>query len=199
MTIMTLPTATSSSATSGYTSKATVSRSTSDQYINIPSGYNSTGGYYKISAVANGSATDPSSLSGSSARVTTGTNTITLTKTGVTTSPTVSAGVSSATTSTASVTLTANVTTKGAATITSKNTSQTIASGTYLTGTQTIEAVTTSNLTAVNIANVGKVKVGTASDDYSVSRVTVRLSVINVYTGSGTPSSSTGSNGDIYT
>ncbi len=43
-----------------------------------------------------------------------------------------------------------------------------------------------------------KVKVGTASDDDSVASVTGSLSFINVYTGSGTPSSSTGSNGDIY-
>ena len=139
MSTMTLPTSAASSATSGYTSKATISRSTSDQYINIPTGYNSAGGYYKISAVANGSATGPTSLSGSSATVTTGTNTITLTKTGVTTTPTVSAGyVASATASTATVTLTASVTTKAAATITPSTTNQTIASGTYLTGTQTI-------------------------------------------------------------
>lgn len=49
---MTLPTSAASSATSGYTSKATISRSTSAQYINIPPGYNSAGGYYTISAVA---------------------------------------------------------------------------------------------------------------------------------------------------
>jgi hypothetical protein len=116
---MTLPTATSGSATSGYTPKATISRSTADQYINIPTGYNNAGAYYKINAVANGSATGPSSLSGTSATVSTGTNTLTLTKTGVTTTPTVNAGyVSSATASTATVTLTASVTTKAAATIT---------------------------------------------------------------------------------
>ena len=150
MPTMTLPTSAASSATSGYTSKATIGRSTSDQYINIPTGYNSAGGYYKISAVANGSATGPSSLSGSSATVTTGTNTITLTKTGVTTTPTVSAGyVSSATASTATVALTASVTTKAAATITPGTTNQTIASGTYLTGTQTISG--SSNLVASNI------------------------------------------------
>lgn len=50
---MTLPTSAASSATSGYTSKATISRSTSAQYINIPPGYNSAGGYYTISAVSN--------------------------------------------------------------------------------------------------------------------------------------------------
>ena len=138
---MTLPTSTSASATSGYTSKATVSRSTSDQYINIPTGYNSAGAYYKVNAVANGSATAPASISGSSATVSTGTNTLTLTKT-VSVTPSVTAGyVSSGTAGNSSVSLTASVTTKGAATITPSTTQQTIASGTYLTGTQTIAAM----------------------------------------------------------
>ena len=73
-----------------------------------------------------------------------------MTKTNVTTTPTVSAGyVSSATASTATVTLTASVTTKAAATITPGTTNQTISSGTYLTGTQTISG--DSNLVAANI------------------------------------------------
>lgn len=183
---MTLPTSTTASATSGYTSKATINRSTSDQYINIAPGYNSAGGYYKISAVANGSATGPSSLSGSSATVTTGTNTITLTKTGVSTTPTVSAGyVSSATSSTATVALTASVTTKAAATITPGTTNQTIASGTYLTGTQTISG--DSNLVASNIIS-GKTIFGVSGS----------VVIQHYYTGSSTPSSSTGVNGDIY-
>ena len=61
---MTLPTAATSSATSGYTSKATIGRSTSDQYINIPTGYNSTASYYKINAVANGSVSNPTIIQG---------------------------------------------------------------------------------------------------------------------------------------
>ena len=61
---MTLPTSTAASATSGYTSKATVSRSTSDQYINIPTGYNSAGAYYKVSAVANGTEGTPTATKG---------------------------------------------------------------------------------------------------------------------------------------
>ena len=186
MTTMTLPTAATSSATSGYTSKATIGRSTSDQYINIPPGYNSAGGYYKISAVANGSATGPTSLSGSSATVSTGTNTLTLTKTGVTTTPTVSAGyVSSATASTATVTLTASVTTKAAATITPGTTNQTIASGTYLTGTQTISG--DADLVASNIVN-----------GVQIFGVTGNVVLQNYYTGSSAPSSSLGSNGDLY-
>ena len=56
---MTLPTAASS--TSSGTSKATIGRSTSAQYINIPTGYNSAAAYYTISATPNGSATAPAS------------------------------------------------------------------------------------------------------------------------------------------
>ena len=152
VTTMTLPTSVSSNATSGYSSKLTVNRSTSTQYINIPPGYNSAGGYYTISAVANGSATGPTSLSGTGATISTGTNTITLTKTGVATTPTVSAGyVSNATASTATITLTGSVTTKAAATYTPTTSDQTINSGTYLTGIQTIKG--DSNLIAANIAN----------------------------------------------
>lgn len=60
--ICTLPTATSSSASG--TSKATISRSTSTQYLNIPAGYNETASYYTISATAN--MTLPSSASSTS-------------------------------------------------------------------------------------------------------------------------------------
>jgi len=183
---MTLPTSASSSATSGYTKKATISRSTSTQYINIAPGYNSAGGYYEISAVANGSATGPTSLSGSSATVTTGANTITLTKTNVTTTPTVSAGyISSATASTATVALTASVTTKAAATITPGTTNQTIAAGTYLTGTQTI---------AGDADLVGSNIISTAN----IFGVQGTVTIQKYYTGASAPSSSLGNNGDIY-
>lgn len=215
---MSLPTATSSSATSGYTSKATIGRSTSDQYLNIGPGYNSAGGYYKISATPNGSATGPSSLSGSSATVSTGTNTITLTKTGVTTTPTVSAGyVSSATASTATVALTASVTTKAAATITPGTTNQTIAAGTYLTGKQTISG--DADLVAGNIksgvqifgvtgsysgldtsdATAAAVDIVSTKTAYvNGSKITGSLVIQHYYTGTSAPSSSLGVNGDIY-
>ena len=58
-----LPTSTSASATSGYTSKATISPSTSAQYINIGTGYNSAGAYYKINEMS--SMTLPTSASAS--------------------------------------------------------------------------------------------------------------------------------------
>lgn len=63
MTTMTLPTAVSSSGSG--TAKLTVSRSTSDQYINIPVGWNSAAAYYKVSAVPNGTAGTPSATKGS--------------------------------------------------------------------------------------------------------------------------------------
>lgn len=169
---LTLPTSTSASATSGYTSKATISRSTSDQYINIGTGYNSAGAYYKVNAVANGSATAPASITGTSATVSTGTNTLTLSKT-VSVTPSVTAGyVSSGTAGNASVSLTASVTTKAATTYHPSTSDQTISSGTYTTGTQTIKAVTLSNLTADNIKSGVVVKVGDSTDDDCVTSIT---------------------------
>ena len=216
MSSMTLPSSTSS--TSSGTSKATITPSTSAQYLNIPTGYNSTAQYYTISAMPSGSATGPSSLSGSSATVSTGTNTITLTKTGVTTTPTVSAGyVASATASTATVTLTASVTTKGTATITPGTTDQTIASGTYITGTQTIsgdaDLVAGNIKSGVTIFNVQGSYAGLDTSDATATAADIvngltayadgrklegSLVVQKYYTGSTTPSSSLGNNGDIY-
>ncbi|MBO7449791.1 MAG: hypothetical protein J6U54_05420 [Clostridiales bacterium] len=109
-------------------------------------------GYYESSAskaVASGSATAPATISGTAATVTTGTNTLTLSKS-VSVTPSVTAGyVSAGTAGNSSVSLTANVTTKAAGTITPGITDQTIASGTYLTGTQTISG--DANLVAGNI------------------------------------------------
>ena len=100
-------------------------------------------------AVASGSATAPASISGTSATVSAGTNTITLTKS-VQVTPSVSAGyVSAGTAGNSSVSLTASVTTKAAATITPGTTDQTIATGTYTTGVQTIKG--DSNLVASKI------------------------------------------------
>lgn len=196
---MTLPTSAASSATSGYTSKATISRSTSAQYINIPSGYNSAGAYYTISATPNGSVTAPSTISGTSATVSTGTNTLTLTKTvSVTPNVTTAGYISTGTAGNSSVSLTASVTTKAAATYHPSTSAQTISASQYLTGAQTIAAVTTTNLSASNILSGITIKVGDSSDDDCVASVTGNVSFAAYYTGSSAPSSSLGVNGDIY-
>ena len=109
-------------------------------------------GHYAAQAqksVASGSATAPATISGTSATVSTGSNTLTLSK-NVSVTPTVTSGyVSSGTAGTSAVSLTASVTTKAAATITPGTTNQEIAAGTYLTGKQTIAG--DSDLVAANI------------------------------------------------
>ena len=168
---------------SGIARKSSSDLTASGATVTVPAGYYAS---QASKAVSSGSAKGPTSLSGTSATVSTGTNTLTLTKTGVTTTPTVTAGyISSATSSTATVTLTASVPTKAAATITPGTTNQTIASGTYLTGTQTIAG--DADLVAGNIKN-----------GVSIFGVTGNLAFITYYTGSATPSSSLGSDGDIY-
>lgn len=72
--------------------------------------------------------------------------------------------------------VTGNISSKAAATITPSGSSQSIASGQYLSGAQTIEAVVCANLTAANIKSGVTVKVGTATDDDSVTSVTGTLS-----------------------
>ncbi len=100
-------------------------------------------GFYGSSAsasVASGSATAPSTISDTGASVSAGTNTLTLSK-NVSVTPQVNAGyVSSGTAASSSVSLTASVSTKGAATLQPGTSAVTIASGTYLTGAQTIPA-----------------------------------------------------------
>lgn len=109
--------------------------SASGDTVTVPAGYYAS---QATKAVSGGSATAPASISGTSASVSTGTNTLTLTKT-VSVTPSVSAGyVSSGTAGNSSVSLTASVTTKAAATITPGTSNQEIAAGTYLTGKQTI-------------------------------------------------------------
>lgn len=114
--------------------------------VTVPAGYYSS---QQTKAVASGSATAPASISGTSASVSTGTNTLTLSKT-ISVTPTVSAGyVSAGTAGNSSVSLTASVTTKAAATITPGTSNQEIAAGTYLTGKQTVSG--DANLVAANI------------------------------------------------
>ena len=111
--------------------------SASGDTVTVPAGYYAA---QATKAVDAGSASVPGTISGTSASVTTGTNTLTLSKT-ITLTPTVTAGyVSSGTSVNSQVTLTANVTTKAAATLQPGTSAVTIAAGTYCTGAQTIAA-----------------------------------------------------------
>lgn len=195
---------------SGIARKSSSDLTASGATVTVPAGYYSS---QATKSVSSGSATAPASISGSSATVSTGTNALTLTKT-VSVTPSVSAGyVSAGTAGNSSVSLTASIATKAAATITPGTTNQTIASGTYLTGTQTISG--DADLVAANIKQGTQIfgvtgsytsdATAAASDIVSGetayangSKITGSLVINKYYTGSGTPSSSLGNNGDIY-
>lgn len=68
--------------------------------------------------------------------------------------------------------VTGNMPDLAATTYTPTSSAQTIATGSYIAGTQTIEGVVCSNLSSGNIKNGVVVKIGTASDDDSVTSVT---------------------------
>ena len=130
-----------------------------------------------VSAMPSGSATPAASITATGASVSTGTNTLTLSKS-VSNTPTVSAGyVSAGTAGNSSVSLTASVTTKAAATIYPGTTDQTIASGTYLTGTQTVKALTQTNLSAENIKSGTTISVNNGQSNV--------WSVTGTYSGGG--------------
>lgn len=102
--------------------------------------------------ITSGSVTAPSTISGTGASVSTGTNSLTLSKT-VSVTPTVGKEgyVSSGTAGNSAVSLTASVPTKAAATITPTTSDIEIPAGTYLTGKQTISG--DSELKAANIVS----------------------------------------------
>lgn len=103
ITTMTLPTSATNIATG--TNKATIGRSTSNQFINIPTGYNTAAAYYTISAVANGSATTPTKTITANPSITVTNGNISASVSGSSSiTPTVSAGyVSAGTAGTVSV------------------------------------------------------------------------------------------------
>lgn len=195
---------------SGIARKSSSDLTASGATVTVPAGYYSS---QATKSISSGSATAPASISGSSATVSTGTNALTLTKT-VSVTPSVSAGyVSEGTAGNSSVSLTASIATKAAATITPGTTNQTIASGTYLTGTQTISG--DADLVAANIKKGVQIfnvtgsytsdATAAASDIVSGetayvngNKLTGNLVINKYYTGSTAPSSSLGSNGDIY-
>lgn len=155
-------------------------------------------GYYAESAtktIASGSATPAASISATGAGKTVGNGTITLTKSGVSNTPQVTAGyISSGTAGNTSVSLTASVTTQAGQTIHPSTTDQSIAANTYVLGAQTIKGVLLTNLDAGNIKDGVTVKVGDSTDDDCVASVTGTYSG-----GGGTPNLQTKTNIDPTT
>ena len=144
-------------------SRTSADLSASGDTVTVPAGNYASNA---TKAVASGAVTAPASISGSSASVSTGTNTLTLTKTvSVTPNVTTAGYISSGTAGNSSVSLSASVTTKAAATYHPSASDQSISGSTYLTGTQTLKAVTYSGLSASNIVAGVTVKIGDADDD----------------------------------
>ena len=189
---MNLPTSTSSSATTGYTSKATISRSTSDQYINIDSGYNNEGSYYKISATPNGSVTAPSSISGTSATVSTGTNTLTLTKTvSVTPNVTTAGYISAGTAGNSSVSLTANVNTRSSSDLTASGATVTAPAGYYASAAT--KSISSGSATGPSSLSGSSATVSTGTNTITLTKtgVTTTPTVSAGYVSSATASTAT--------
>ena len=134
---------------SGITQRSSSDLSASGATVTAPSGYYASAATKTISS---GSATPASSITGTTATVSSpSSNKIMLTQT-VSNTPQVSAGyISSGTAGNSSVSLTGACTTKSATTYYASTSDQTIGSGTYITGTQTFKAVSQTNLEAGNI------------------------------------------------
>lgn len=167
---------------SGITRRSSTDLTASGKIITVPAGFYET---QATKDVASGSVTGPSSLSGSSATITTGTNTITLTKTGVSTTPTVSAGyIASATSSTATVALTASVTVNPTPTASGKTV--TIPAGYYTA--QTTKDVASGVVTAPNTIGGGSATVQTGTNTITFLKT---VSVTPLVTTAGYVSSGT--------
>lgn len=187
---------------SGITRRSSTDLTASGATVTVPSGYYSA---QASKAVASGSATVNETIDMSSAMTINVNPSTGLISAGVSggslVTPSVNAGyISSGTEGEVNVTgsKTQQLTTMGATTYNTSATDQTISSGRFLIGTQTIKAVTVSGLSANTILSGTTVKIGDANDDDRIASVSGTVTFSTIYTGSTNPSSSTGSNGDIY-
>ena len=157
--------------------KTNISPTTSSQTITADTGYDGLSSV-QINAMPTGTARVPSSITGTSANMSAGTNQLTFSK-DISLTPDVTAGyIASGTARTASVSLTANVTTKSGTTYHPSTSDQSVAAITFCTGAQTFKGVT-HNLTADIIKSGEVVKIGDSTDDDCVASIT------GTYEGSG--------------
>lgn len=129
-------------------------------------------GYYAndaLASVATGSVTAPASISGTTASLTAGTNTITLAKTvSVTPNVTTAGYISNGTAGNSSISLTANVPTQAATTITPTDVEQTaVSSGVYTKGAIKVAAIPSDY--------IGSDIISRSSSDLTVSGATVSV------------------------
>lgn len=171
--------------------------------ITAPAGYYAAAAAKSVSA---GSATTPATTISVTPGISVNTSTGVITATAAASSyvtPTVSAGYVSAGTSgkiTVSGSNTSSLTTQAAKTVTPTKSSQTaVAANRYTTGAVTVAAIPAAyqDVTGVT-ASASDVLSGKAIVDSSGTVVNGSLVIQHYYTGSGTPTAATGSNGDIY-
>ena len=156
---------------SGITRRDSTDLSDSGATVSVPAGYYETAA---SKAVASGSATVPSTINaGNGASISYGLTNITLSKSNVSITPTVTPGyVSSGTAGNATVYLSATADFQPETTWHPSTSDQNILAGKILQGVQHIKAVTMENLTAANIKDGVTVKIGDSTDDDCVTSVT---------------------------
>lgn len=185
---------------SGVPTKSSANMTANGATVTAPSGYYSSNGTYTISG---GAAFTPATTLTTSPAITVNSSGLITATNSYSTSitPTVTAGyVSVGTAGIVSVagSKTSQLTTIAATTYNVSTANQTISSARYLTGTQTIRGVTTTNLSASNILSGVTIQVGDSANASRIATVTGNVAFVTYYTGSSAPSSSLGTNGDIY-
>lgn len=185
---------------SGIPTKSSANMTANGATVTAPSGYYSSNGTYTISG---GAAFTPATTLTTSPAITVNSSGLITATNSYSTSitPTVTAGyVSVGTAGIVSVagSKTSQLTTIAATTYNVSTANQTISSARYLTGTQTIRGVTTTNLSASNILSGVTIQVGDSANASRIATVTGNVAFVTYYTGSSAPSSSLGTNGDIY-